>query len=149
MGSGSWKKRGGLPPADVSLTAGVAPIPAETVGHRLLQKMGWSGGGLGSDGRGMADPVDIVMRAKGAGLGLGTAACTAGRGPVQAGATSQLQQPEHAQLQGARQLQQGGGGGGGRQRSGAEAVAMAAAALKPPPPNPNDLWNRRGPGGDR
>ncbi|KAJ8027325.1 NF-kappa-B-repressing factor [Holothuria leucospilota] len=45
-------------------------ISESNVGHKLLQKMGWSGGGLGKDGQGRKNPVPVEQRPNRAGLGI-------------------------------------------------------------------------------
>lgn len=45
-------------------------IPASNVGHKLLQKLGWRGGGLGKDEHGRTEPVEAKQRATRAGLGI-------------------------------------------------------------------------------
>ncbi|KAK4540846.1 hypothetical protein LTR36_008788 [Oleoguttula mirabilis] len=50
--------------------AGAAEIGRESMGHKLMEKMGWSKGmALGKEGEGMLMPVQQVMRAGKAGLG--------------------------------------------------------------------------------
>jgi len=44
-------------------------INQENKGFKMLAKMGYKGGGLGKDKKGIAEPVKVEMRAKGAGLG--------------------------------------------------------------------------------
>lgn len=50
--------------------AGAAAIPEANVGHRLLRGMGWTGGGLGREGEGIAEPIEAFMRRSRAGLGI-------------------------------------------------------------------------------
>ncbi|XP_012945521.1 uncharacterized protein LOC101849577 [Aplysia californica] len=45
-------------------------IGNENIGHKLLQKMGWSGGGVGKDGSGIAEPVSLKSVLNREGLGL-------------------------------------------------------------------------------
>jgi hypothetical protein len=50
--------------------AGAAEIGHESMGHRLMMKMGWSKGqGLGKEGEGMKNPVEQKVRLGTAGLG--------------------------------------------------------------------------------
>jgi len=44
-------------------------INVENKGFKMLAKMGYKGGGLGKDKKGIKEPVKVEMRAKGAGLG--------------------------------------------------------------------------------
>ncbi|GAM27872.1 hypothetical protein SAMD00019534_110480 [Acytostelium subglobosum LB1] len=46
------------------------PIPQSNIGHIMLTKMGWGGGGLGADGQGTSAPIPVVMRRDRLGLGL-------------------------------------------------------------------------------
>ncbi|KAM3911794.1 NF-kappa-B-repressing factor [Leptodactylus fuscus] len=46
------------------------PIKEDNVGNRLLRKMGWTGGGLGKEGDGIAEPVAVTEKFNRAGLGL-------------------------------------------------------------------------------
>ncbi|KAL9683277.1 hypothetical protein QQ045_015097 [Rhodiola kirilowii] len=39
-------------------------------GSRIMAKMGFSGGGLGKDGQGMAEPIEVTKRPKSLGLGV-------------------------------------------------------------------------------
>lgn len=47
-------------------------IGESSVGHKLLQKMGWSGGGIGKKGTGIAEPVQVdqVIRRQGLGASM-------------------------------------------------------------------------------
>jgi hypothetical protein len=45
------------------------PIGQDNVGHMLLIKMGWSGGGLGAQGQGIEEPIQPVIRTHRWGLG--------------------------------------------------------------------------------
>ena len=48
-------------------------IPQSNIGNKLLQKMGWSGGGVGADGnKGIAEPIAVSSVLRRQGLGLGT-----------------------------------------------------------------------------
>lgn len=47
-------------------------ISDDNVGNKLLRKMGWSGGGVGKDGSGIAEPVALKSVVNREGLGLGT-----------------------------------------------------------------------------
>jgi len=47
-------------------------IKQDNVGHKLLSKMGWSGGGVGKDGSGISTPVEVTSVVNRQGLGLGT-----------------------------------------------------------------------------
>jgi hypothetical protein len=50
--------------------AGAAEISHESMGHKLMMKMGWSKGqGLGKEGEGMKNPVEQKVRLGTAGLG--------------------------------------------------------------------------------
>eukprot|EP01085_Mycamoeba_gemmipara_P003754 Mycagemm_TRINITY_DN10280_c0_g2::TRINITY_DN10280_c0_g2_i1::g.3754::m.3754 type:complete len:280 gc:universal TRINITY_DN10280_c0_g2_i1:298-1137(+) len=49
--------------------AGAAAIAGDNLGHQLLSRMGWTGGGLGREGEGMEEPLMAVMRHTRAGLG--------------------------------------------------------------------------------
>ncbi|GFS03228.1 NF-kappa-B-repressing factor [Elysia marginata] len=44
----------------------------DNVGNKMLRKMGWSGGGVGKDGSGIAEPVSLKSVYNREGLGLGT-----------------------------------------------------------------------------
>ena len=44
-------------------------INQENKGFKMLAKMGYKGGGLGKNKKGISEPVKVEMRAKGAGLG--------------------------------------------------------------------------------
>eukprot|EP00455_Lapot_gusevi_P014620 TRINITY_DN17326_c0_g1_i1.p1 TRINITY_DN17326_c0_g1~~TRINITY_DN17326_c0_g1_i1.p1 ORF type:complete len:122 (+),score=21.74 TRINITY_DN17326_c0_g1_i1:69-434(+) len=46
------------------------PIPASNVGNLMLRKLGWSGGGLGVRGDGIAEPIAVVLKNNKRGLGL-------------------------------------------------------------------------------
>lgn len=48
-------------------------IKSNNVGHKLLQKMGWSGGGVGKDGSGIAEPIKVTTVLNRQGLGLSAA----------------------------------------------------------------------------
>ena len=46
-------------------------IPDDNIGSKLLKKMGWSGGGVGKDGQGIAEPVKAeaqLVRREGFGM---------------------------------------------------------------------------------
>eukprot|EP01117_Protostelium_nocturnum_P002616 TRINITY_DN1339_c2_g1_i2.p1 TRINITY_DN1339_c2_g1~~TRINITY_DN1339_c2_g1_i2.p1 ORF type:complete len:760 (+),score=339.58 TRINITY_DN1339_c2_g1_i2:192-2471(+) len=45
------------------------PIDDSNLGKKLLLMMGWSGGGLGSQGQGIVNPVGAIVRKKNSGLG--------------------------------------------------------------------------------
>ena len=50
--------------------ANADPIPSHNVGSRLMQKMGWTpGSGLGRQGTGITDPVEVVFRLGRKGIG--------------------------------------------------------------------------------
>lgn len=49
--------------------ANAAAISEANVGHRMLALMGWTGGGLGREGEGIAEPIQAVRRTNRAGLG--------------------------------------------------------------------------------
>jgi hypothetical protein len=46
------------------------PIPESNVGHIMLMRMGWIGGGLGSQKQGIEEPIQPVIRPRGRGLGF-------------------------------------------------------------------------------
>ncbi|GAB4818470.1 hypothetical protein N2152v2_005516 [Parachlorella kessleri] len=46
-------------------------IPAHNVGYKLLERLGWRGGGLGRAGTGIAEPVRVDASDNGTRLGLG------------------------------------------------------------------------------
>lgn len=48
-------------------------LNASNVGFKMMQQLGWSGGGLGNDGDGRAEPVAIEMQLNRAGLGMAAA----------------------------------------------------------------------------
>ncbi|TRY78770.1 hypothetical protein TCAL_01744 [Tigriopus californicus] len=48
-------------------------IVKENVGHKLLKLMGWSGGGLGKDGSGIAEPITAASMNHGEGFGAQSA----------------------------------------------------------------------------
>jgi hypothetical protein len=45
------------------------PVGEDNLGHRMLVKLGWQGGGLGSEGQGIAEPISVVVRGIRRGLG--------------------------------------------------------------------------------
>ncbi|KAH9499661.1 hypothetical protein Btru_074361 [Bulinus truncatus] len=45
----------------------------DNIGHKMLKKMGWSGGGVGKDGSGIAEPVSLKSVLNRQGLGLSAA----------------------------------------------------------------------------
>ncbi|KAM4021126.1 NF-kappa-B-repressing factor [Anomaloglossus baeobatrachus] len=45
-------------------------IKEDNIGNRLLRKMGWTGGGLGRDGEGIAEPICVKEKFSREGLGL-------------------------------------------------------------------------------
>ena len=50
---------------------GVLPLNSDNKGHQLLTKMGWSGGGLGSnDGTGIVEPLTVVITKGHHGIGF-------------------------------------------------------------------------------
>lgn len=52
------------------LAKSAPPVSSSTVGHQLLQKMGWSEGvGLGKDANGIVDPVQVKIKTRRDGLG--------------------------------------------------------------------------------
>ena len=57
-----------LTPPVVGSTA--APISDSNVGHQLLQKMGWVGGGLGANEQGITNPIPAYYKQKRTGLGF-------------------------------------------------------------------------------
>lgn len=64
--------------SDLANTIGVSTVPASMAksipdsnkGKKLLQKMGWTGGGIGKDGTGMEEPVAVTTVINREGLGL-------------------------------------------------------------------------------
>ncbi len=46
------------------------PIPESNLGHIMLMRMGWVGGGLGSQKQGIEEPIQPVIRPRGRGLGF-------------------------------------------------------------------------------
>ncbi|XP_053555161.1 NF-kappa-B-repressing factor [Bombina bombina] len=46
------------------------PIKEDNIGNQLLRKMGWTGGGLGREGAGRAEPVFVMEQSGRAGIGL-------------------------------------------------------------------------------
>ena len=49
-------------------------IPESNIGNKLLKLMGWAGGGVGKDGKGIAEPVSLEATINRQGLGLGPGA---------------------------------------------------------------------------
>uniref|UniRef100_H3DE93 NFKB repressing factor n=3 Tax=Tetraodon nigroviridis TaxID=99883 RepID=H3DE93_TETNG len=47
-------------------------IKEDNIGNQLLRKMGWKGGGLGRDGEGIAEPIQIKEQFSREGLGMDT-----------------------------------------------------------------------------
>ena len=47
-------------------------LSSNNVGHKLLQMMGWSGGGLGKEGSGISEPITAQAVFNREGLGSGT-----------------------------------------------------------------------------
>ncbi|XP_077434830.1 NF-kappa-B-repressing factor [Vanacampus margaritifer] len=47
-------------------------IKEDNIGNQLLRKMGWTGGGLGRDGEGIAEPIKVKEQFSREGLGLET-----------------------------------------------------------------------------
>lgn len=47
------------------------PLPAHNLGYRLLERMGWRGGGLGARGQGRAEPIPLEAGDNGVRAGLG------------------------------------------------------------------------------
>ncbi|XP_075040390.1 NF-kappa-B-repressing factor [Mixophyes fleayi] len=47
-------------------------IKEDNIGNQLLRKMGWTGGGLGKEGEGIAEPISVKEQYKREGLGLMT-----------------------------------------------------------------------------
>ncbi|XP_069468809.1 NF-kappa-B-repressing factor [Ambystoma mexicanum] len=45
-------------------------IKDDNIGNQLLRKMGWTGGGLGKEGEGIAEPISVKEQFKREGLGL-------------------------------------------------------------------------------
>lgn len=48
-------------------------ISQDNIGKKMLQKMGWSGGGVGKDGSGISEPISLTGVVNREGLGLGSA----------------------------------------------------------------------------
>lgn len=48
----------------------VSAIPSSNIGAQMLKKLGWSGGGIGKTGQGIAEPVTCTTVIKREGLGL-------------------------------------------------------------------------------
>lgn len=46
------------------------PIDDNNLGSKILQKMGWSGGGLGATGQGIENPIEVVFKNNKRGLGF-------------------------------------------------------------------------------
>ena len=68
-GGGFDKSSTGIRDGEV-VGAGAKAIGADSVGHKLMEKMGWSKGmALGREGDGRLEPVEQIMRAGKAGLG--------------------------------------------------------------------------------
>lgn len=68
-GGGFDKSAVSLRPGEI-VGGGAAEIGRESMGHRLMEKMGWSRGqALGKEGEGMLTPVEQIMRSGKAGLG--------------------------------------------------------------------------------
>jgi GT2 family glycosyltransferase len=58
--------------AEVAATAShvaTRPIHENNIGHRLLLKLGWNGGGLGANEQGIVEPIAVTVRKKGQALG--------------------------------------------------------------------------------
>ncbi|XP_053555160.1 NF-kappa-B-repressing factor [Bombina bombina] len=47
-------------------------IKEDNIGNQLLRKMGWTGGGLGREGAGIAEPISVKEQFSREGLGLGS-----------------------------------------------------------------------------
>ncbi|NBP00077.1 MAG: hypothetical protein EBU90_08090 [Proteobacteria bacterium] len=64
------KKKSSKPVTSSTKTLEFEPLADSNIGHKILQKMGWSKGqGLGTDNTGMKDPIPLVLRKKRSGLG--------------------------------------------------------------------------------
>nr|XP_023656163.1 NF-kappa-B-repressing factor-like [Paramormyrops kingsleyae] len=50
--------------------AALPAIKDDNIGNQLLRKMGWTGGGLGREGEGIAEPINVKQQTKREGLGL-------------------------------------------------------------------------------
>ncbi|XP_049604343.1 NF-kappa-B-repressing factor [Syngnathus scovelli] len=51
-------------------------IKEDNIGNQLLRKMGWTGGGLGRDGEGIAEPIKVKEKFSREGLGMDSNKCT-------------------------------------------------------------------------
>lgn len=60
----------GLTRDEVSGEAAQSVIPESNIGSKLLKKMGWSGGGVGKYGAGIAEPVSMSSVINREGLGM-------------------------------------------------------------------------------
>jgi len=47
-----------------------APISETNLGNKLLKSMGWTGGGLGASGQGIAQPITATIKNNKCGLGF-------------------------------------------------------------------------------
>lgn len=56
--------------SDASNNYAANRLTSSNVGFKMLQSLGWSGGGLGNDGDGRNEPVAIEMQLNRAGLGM-------------------------------------------------------------------------------
>jgi len=46
------------------------PIDERNLGNKILQKMGWNGGGLGATGQGIQNPIEVIFKNNKRGLGF-------------------------------------------------------------------------------
>jgi len=64
------KKKPSKPVTTTTKTLKFEPIADSNIGHKILQKLGWSKGqGLGSNNEGMSVPLSLTIRKKRSGLG--------------------------------------------------------------------------------
>ncbi len=48
------------------------PIHAANIGHQMLLKLGWTGGGLGAAEQGIVEPIPVALKNNKRGLGANT-----------------------------------------------------------------------------
>jgi len=56
--------------APTTVAQNAAPINEDNVGNKLLRLMGWDGGGLGTDGKGIVAPITVEIKKDRRGLGF-------------------------------------------------------------------------------